>query len=282
MAGIRRGSRTRIGRTVAGSAVTAFLLLGVAACGSSSGSDSSSKATTTAAPSDKGTTTTEASSTTAAEETTTTEAQSSAPKLGDTFYEDDFKDASKGWPQGDTADQTETLHSDYATPLYTVVVKKADSSTTLHPEFRGIKQEQLRDYAVTAEIQTTLQVASNDDFGVTCRVLNGARYEFTMTDPTSPGEAGTWVIQKYDGTKYTQQAHGSYTPQGSAWSITGICTGGHDGDPAQLTMLINGEKVGEATDADSPLEEGYGGVFFDSHDGRSVFNVLSFATSAVS
>lgn len=264
-----RGAGGRLARlSVLGGAAA----LALAACGASG-----KTAATTTVPATSSTTATTAgpSSTTAAP---TTAAAPATFTLGATFYQDDFKTAAKGWPVANTADVSSAVYPTYATPLYAVTVKTPNTAQHPHPEFRGIKSTQLQDYAITAEIQTTLSVGSKDDFGVTCRDLNRTRYQMIMG--RSLDRTHSWQISKYDGTNYTTLAHGTLDNGGSAFTVTGVCLGGHNGSPAQLYMQVNGATVGSATDSDHPLAEGFGGVYLDTSQGNSAYNILSFAAAS--
>ena len=267
---------TRARRKLGFAVLAAGVALSVGACGTSSGSAGSD--TTTTANAAK-TTTTAGSATTRPGPTSTT-APATKVTLGAPFYQDNFKDATKGWPVVDDAGQTLALYPTYATPIYAIKVKKPNTAVHPHPEFRSVLPTQLQDYAVTAKIQTSLSVGHRDGFGVTCRDLQGKRYDLTMQKATSPGEPSTWAINKFDGTKSTTLSHGSFQVEGSAFTITGACTGGQGG-PAKLDLLVNDELVGETTDAAAPLTKGYAGVYADTTAGNSSYNVLNFATSTV-
>lgn len=202
--------------------------------------------------------------------------------VGEVFYRDDFKDESKGWTERSNENATYTYHTDYATPLYTVKANKGDVHLFPHPEFRGVKPEQLADYEVTALIQTTLNLGRDDWFGVTCRDLNDKRYSFEMAYQTGGEDTMPWVIAKHDGGRLEVLAKGEHTVGGSAFEISGACVGGKDGSPATLVMKINDDVVGQAQDAASPLTEGYGGVYLYAKKGTATVNVLGFAARTAS
>lgn len=205
--------------------------------------------------------------------------ESTAPvevTTGAVFYSDDFKTTAKGWPNRSNENATYTYHTDYATPLYTVKANKAKVHLFPHPEFRGVTQQQLADYEVTALIQTTLNLGRKDWFGVTCRDLNNKRYSFEMGLDTTGDDLSPWVIAEHDGGKLEVLAKGEHKVGGSAFEVSGACVGGADGGPATLVMKINDEVVGSVAD-DSPLTAGYGGIYLYSDSGSATVNVLSFA-----
>jgi hypothetical protein len=201
---------------------------------------------------------------------------------GAVFYSDTFKDRSKGWTERSNENATYVVHTDYASPVYTVTANKPSVHLFPHPEFRGVTREQLTDYEITATIQSTLQVGREDWFGVTCRDLDEKRYSFEMGLGTSGGETRDWVIAKHDGGKLDVLAKGTHDVGGSAWDVSGACVGGSDGTPATLVMKINDEVVGYAVDSDAPLAQGYGGVYLFGKKGKTTINVLSFAARSAS
>lgn len=201
-------------------------------------------------------------------------------EVGAVFYSDDFKTKAKGWTEKSTENAEYVVHTDYATPLYSVRAVKGGFYLTPRPEFRGIEREQLRDYEVTALIQTTLSVGREDRFGVTCRDLNDQRYAFEMSYPTSGDKVVPWVIAKYAPGDRKVLAQGEHEVGGSAFEISGACVGGYSGGPATLVMKINEEVVGGVEDSDAPLSQGYGGVYLYSKAGKTTVNVLGFSAAA--
>ncbi len=196
---------------------------------------------------------------------------------GAPFYADDFKDKTKGWPERDTDTASYVVHTDYATPVYTITSKRGKYQLFPHPEFRGVSQEQLADYQVTAMIQTTLAVSREDWFGVTCRDLEGERYSFQVAYSTSGDDVMPWIIMKH--TKAGGDdilARGEGEVGGSAFDVSGTCVGGAAG-PATLVLSVNGKELGRATDAETPLTKGYGGVYLYSKDGKTTVNVHRFS-----
>lgn len=224
------------------------------------------------------------SATTAATPSETPSAEpTGAPSVtvGAVFYSDDFKTKAKGWTERSNENATYVVHTDYATPLYTVTANKGGVHLFPHPEFRGVTREQLTDYEVTATIQSTLAVGREDWFGVTCRDLGEKRYSFEMGPGDSSTEAKPWVIAKHDGGKLQVLAKGEHEAGGSAWEVSGACVGGADGGPATLVMKINGEVVGHATDA-APNAQGYGGIYLYGKNGKTTVNILSFVARSAS
>lgn len=199
---------------------------------------------------------------------------------GAVFYNDTFKDKSKGWTEKSDATATYTVHTDYATPLYTVTANKAGFHLFPHPEFRGISKERLRDYEITATIQSTLSVGREDWFGVTCRDLNNKRYAFRMGLGIERDDR-PWQIVKIEGGKSEILAEGLHDVGGSAWEVSGACVGGSDGGSATLAMKINGEVVGQVDDP-APYLEGYAGVYLLGKNGKTTVNVLTYVVRAAS
>lgn len=200
---------------------------------------------------------------------------------GAVFYRDDFKDKSKGWTEKDTAQVAYTVHDDYAQPLYSVNIKAARLHVFPHPEFRGVKPDQLEDYQVAAQLQTTLAFGHTDLFGLTCRDLDGQRYSLAFGyDSRRTGQI-PWRIVKHgpDGDR-TLGEGAAPAPGGSAFTAAASCVGGQDGGPATLVLSVNDTEVGRAQDSESPLTKGYGGVYGFSDDGKTTFNVLGFAVRA--
>jgi hypothetical protein len=202
----------------------------------------------------------------------------SSVTLGSVFYSDSFRDRTKGWPEAVTESGEYKMHPEYAGyPVYTVKATKPGVQLFLHPEFRGITQQQLQDYAVTATIQTTLQVSTKDYFGVVCRELDRKRYSFEMAyDHLSDDDTMPWVIVKHDKAELDVLARGRAKIGGSAFEISGACVTNSDGS-AHLEMYVNDEFVGGVDDDDAPLAAGYGGVYLYTKDGNSTVNVLNFA-----
>lgn len=254
-------------------ALLVSLTLLAVACGkeSSPGAAPSATSTTAAAPS-----------------TTPSGTPSSEPggapsvTVGAVFYSDDFKTKAKGWTERSNENATYVVHTEYATPLYTVTANKGGVHLFPHPEFRGVTREQLGDYEVSATIQSTLAVGREDWFGVTCRDLDQKRYSFEMGRGDSSTEEKPWVIAKHDGGKLEVLAKGSHAVGGSTWTVSGACVGGADGGPATLVMKINDEVVGFATDDEAPYTQGVGGIYLYCKNGKTTVNVLSFAARSAS
>jgi hypothetical protein len=198
-------------------------------------------------------------------------------KTGPPFYDDLFKDKSKGWPEANTDSVSYAL----AAKAYSITLKQAKKEADPHPEFRNVTQAQLTDYAVQAYLQTTPNLTVNDSFGVTCRDLNGKRYSFLVNRNADPSVPVGWSIWKEDGTGPKRLAQGTLKIGGSAYIVEGACVGGKTG-PAHLAMAIDGKPVGAISDSTSPLTEGFAGVslYYDGGQGatKASINVLHFTT----
>lgn len=245
--------------------VTAFAAVCVVAsgCGGDGGSPQASPTGTTP--------------TSAAPSATPTPAEA-AFTYGAPFYGDDFQDESKGWTQKDTDTVSYVVHDEYAMPSYTVTVKQGRLHVFPRPEFRGVERTRLADYQVTAKIQTTLSVGHTDYFGVTCRDLDEQRYSLSIGyDLRRTGQI-PWRILKHGPAGSRTLAEGTAaSPGGSAFTVAGTCAGGQAGAPAHLVLTVNDTEVGRTTDTESPLTEGYGGVYAFSDDGKTTVNVYDFS-----
>jgi hypothetical protein len=203
--------------------------------------------------------------------------------LGEPFYGDDFRTTARGWPEKDNAQATYDVHTEYATPAYTITAKQAGYEVFSRPEFRGITREQLSDYHVRALIQTNLSVGHTDQFGVICRELEGDRYVFQVGYDTIGTGTVPWRIAKQVDGKASIIASGDApSPGGSAFEVGGSCIGGADGTPATLVLTVNNTELGRGTDADSPLTQGLGGVTLFTDKGKTSVNVLSFTVRPAS
>lgn len=200
--------------------------------------------------------------------------------VGTVFYSDTFRDKSKGWAEKSDATATYTVHTDYATPLYTVTANKGGFHLFPHPDFRSVPTEQRRDYEITATIQSTLSVGREDWFGVTCRDQSNKRYAFRMGLGID-GDERVWQIVRMDGGKSEVLAEGEHTVGGSAWEVSGACVGGSDGGSATLAMKINNEVVGQVDDP-SPYIEGVAGVYLLGKNGKTTVNVLTYVVKTAS
>jgi len=197
---------------------------------------------------------------------------------GAPFYSDDFSDKSKGWTQKDTDQVQYVVHDDYASPLYTINVKAPSLHVFPHPEFRGVKPEQLESYEVSALLQTTLATGHTDLFGLTCRDLDDQRYSFAIGyDLRRTGQI-PWRISEHgpDGARVLAEGT-SPAPGGSAFRVAATCAGGQDGGPAHLILKVNDTEIGRTTDAESPLTKGYAGAYVRSDDGKTTVNVMNFS-----
>lgn len=197
---------------------------------------------------------------------------------GAPFYTDDFSDKTKGWTEKDTAQVQYVVHDDYASPLYTINVKAPSLHVFPHPEFRGVKPEQLQDYEVSALLQTTLSVGHTDLFGLTCRDLDDQRYSFAIGYDLRRTGSIPWRISEHgpDGAKVLAEGT-SPAPGGSAFRMAATCAGGQDGGPAHLVLKVNDTEIGRAQDAETPLTKGYAGAYVRTDDGKTTVNVMRFS-----
>ena len=148
--------------------------------------------------------------------------------VGAAFYNDDFSDTSKGWGTKETERAKYRINTDYAIKSLTVTAKKADTQLFPHPEFRGIAKEQLRDYRVVAELQSTLAIGQDDYMGVTCRDLNDIRYTFQLRNSIETRTV-SWRIAKHVDANISTLASGETGFGGSAWTVAGACFAASDG-----------------------------------------------------
>lgn len=194
------------------------------------------------------------------------------PSYGPAFFTDDFKTRAKKWPERDTESATYTVHTDYATPVYTMTAKTATLTLSASASTFPVTD----DLEVRALIQTTLSVSHDDRFGVTCRAKEGRRYTFEAGYDTLGTGTMPWRITRRDQDGSKVLAEGEVKSGGSAFEIGGTCAGPY------LVMTVNDAVVGQAQDAD-PLPPGYGGLFLYSKAGKTTVNVLRFTarTAAV-
>jgi hypothetical protein len=210
---------------------------------------------------------------------TPTPVVSAAFSVGEVFYSDTFKDTTKGWKTTETERAKYRINTDYAVKSLTVTAKKPDTQLFPHPEFRGITQQQLTDYEVAADVQSTLAIGHEDWMGVTCRNLESKFYSFQLQTNLETRTVD-WRIAKHDGSDIESLARGGTDIGGSAWDVRGACFTASDGS-AQLVMTVNGKEVGRSADADAPFAAGYGGVYLLARNGSATINVLGFAARSV-
>lgn len=199
--------------------------------------------------------------------------------VGEVFYSDTFKDTKKGWTSKETEGAKYRVNTDYAVKSYTVTAKKENTQLSPHPEFRGVTREQLTNYQIAADLQSTLAIGREDWMGVTCRKLDNKFYSFQIQNNLETRSVD-WRIAKHDGADIDTLDSGATDIGGSAWDVRGTCFTASDGS-AHLVMTVNGEEVGRASDSDSPLAAGYGGVYLLARNGSATMNVLGFAAREV-
>lgn len=249
----------------------ATVCLALAAVGCTEKKPSSPQATS-AAP-------TTAAPTTASDSPSPSAVAEASFTVGAVIYSDNFADTSKGWKTAETERAKYRINTDYAVKSLTVTAKTKDTQLFPHPEFRGVTQEQLTNYRVVADLQSTLAIGQEDWMGVTCRDLKGQRYTFQIRNSLETRSV-SWRIAKHVDAKIDTLASGDTDIGGSAWTVAGTCFTAPDGS-AQLVMHVNDQEVGRAADTDAPLTAGFAGVYLLARNGRATMNVLGFAVRSV-
>jgi hypothetical protein len=85
-------------------------------------------------------------------------------------------------------------------------------------------------------------------YGILCRINGDAAYVLTMDD-------GYAKIEKWGNYKMLNDAEPQVDPH-STNKLQAVCTGGQGREAVHLELWVNGEKVVEATDTDTPLPPG--------------------------
>lgn len=220
----------------------ALLMVGLAACGGASKK---------AGPTPSATGSTQASAS----------ARPVTFQQGGVLVSETFVDNHQNWSVTQNADSQLQIvkyadgHSEYALSILT-------NSIVLHPhpELRGLTPAQIDNSMVEASFANNLYVSSKDDFGVTCRDLNGSFYELGVQHTV---DGSNWFIAKLvtnaQGSLDSQTLASGTAPTKST-RVVGACVGGSTSGPAHLGISLGATLVGQVDDP-QPLKEGYSGVF---------------------
>jgi hypothetical protein len=138
------------------------------------------------------------------------------------------------------------------------------------PDFGATTPVDLINVAVTTTVQPN-SIAAGDGVGVVCRALSGHAYVLTVGPSGQQGQL-SWSIST-QGTPSRQLGSGTVAaPSQPALTIEGDCVGGAKQSSRQLTLSLDGQVIGRATDAEvSAPYAGLAGLRVSSaHGGTSV------------
>lgn len=245
--------------TVTVAALVTVCLL--AACGG--GEDEDTATTTQGGP------TTEATTTTTAPE-------------GEVVLAETFDDDANGWAP--EAFDTETTTGEIADGQLTFSVSDSPSAglpegqvalpTLLWPSVIEAEADRLAD----VRIDTTTSFTEGSQVGVSCRIVDPTGDDFRSYD-FAVSSSGVVSIAEVDAegastTLARQPAAGDtdeatlpedpafdYDPN-ATYEIAAECTGGQDGEPAELALFLDGEEVLTAQDTEDPIPTGIASVSY--------------------
>jgi hypothetical protein len=158
-------------------------------------------------------------------------------------FSDDFSSKVGQWDDFDNA----ALDLGYANGGYKVLIKTDNAFATAIPHVQ--KVQRLGDVTVSVDARALKAPdPTTSTYGLACRTNQGTlSYYFVITS------AGTYAIEKSDGTPPTEQLKSSSSPlirKGQAVNhIEGTCEGG---DTVTLTLTVNGTVVDTAVDSSQP------------------------------
>jgi len=203
---------------------------------------------------------------------TPTPATSTQP--GTVVLNGNFADPAQALPT--EAGQIPTAFVSGATPslsingsTYTVAENGAGFVTPM-PDFGATTPVDLTNVAVSTTVQPNT-IAAGDGVGVVCRAITAHAYVFTVGPGTQPGQL-SWSISA-QGTPPRQLGSGTVAaPSQPVLTIEGDCVGGAKQSSRQLTLSLDGQVIGRATDAQiSAPYAGLAGLRVSSvHGGTSV------------
>jgi hypothetical protein len=238
----RRSTRARV---LAGAAVAVVLIAVVAVIVANSGTTQSPTGAASAGPS-AGAATTSIS----AGSTTT------SPTAGKVVFQDDFSNQTAGW-EGDGA---QVKGSGYVGSVYRISAPARAGGGGAGS--RPTKAGRVDPYAparIRIEVEGRRLPTSDRSmsYGILCRIKGEDAYALTISD-------GYASIEKYGRYKLLKEAQPQVNPN-SRNKLRAVCAGGEGRQPVHLELWVNGRKVIEATDRNSPLATGAVGLIVGTY-----------------
>jgi hypothetical protein len=233
----RRSTRARV---LAGAAVAVVLIAVVAVIVANSGTTQSPTGAPSPGPSAG------AATTSASPGSTTT-----APTASEALFRDDFSNRTAGW-EGDGAQAKGSGYVGGAYRISAPARAAGDGAGSVPTKADGVNPSappRIRIEVKGRRLPTSDQSMS---YGILCRIKGADAYALTVSD-------GYASIEKYGRYKLLKEAQPQVNPT-SPNQLRAVCTGGEGRQPVHLELWVNGRKVVETTDRNSPLATGAVGL----------------------
>jgi hypothetical protein len=177
-------------------------------------------------------------------------ATTSAP-ASEAVFRDDFSNRTAGW-EGDGA---QAKGSGYVGGAYRISAPATAGGGGAGS--RPTKAGRVDPYApprIRIEVEGRRLPTSDRgmNYGILCRIKGDDAYALTISD-------GYASIEKYGRYKMLKETQPQVNPS-SRNKLRAVCAGGEGRQPVRLELWVNGRKVVEATDRDSPLATGAVGL----------------------
>jgi hypothetical protein len=203
-----------------------------------------------------------------------TSAPATSTQPGTVVLNGNFADPAQAWPT--QAGEIPRAFVSGATPSLTIngntytVAENGTGFVTPMPDFGATTPVDLTNVAVSTTVQPNT-IAAGDGVGVVCRASMAHAYVFTVGPGGQPGQL-SWSISA-QGTPSRPLGSGTVAaPSQPGLTIEGDCVGGAKQSSKQLTLSLDGQVIGRATDAEiSAPFAGLAGLRVSSaHGGTSV------------
>jgi hypothetical protein len=178
-------------------------------------------------------------------------ASPTAAQFGRVVYQNSLADPSQGI---DVVTSDQYGSALFVNQQYVISESKSTSYFTVTPGDLKPQTGLTSAPTIAVDVTATPTTPSDGAYGVMCRSDNGgdSGYIFAIL------QSGEADITRVDNSRFRNLAtlpagRSPAIAQGSAQNrVRGICSGG-DGQPAHLTLVVNGQEVLKATDAQNPL-----------------------------
>jgi serine/threonine protein kinase len=176
---------------------------------------------------------------------------------------DGFDDPSTGW-ETSTKRGVERSLTPEGTYRYVFTAPRQAFVTSLGG-VGGVDGVRASDVRVWVEATVVAEGSGGNHFGLACYVNEDSNYYLVI------GSDGRWQIQKIsqigDGFDVLDRGRGAFADGEATYEIEALCRGGQDGTPVTLTLSVNGQPVGTATDTEAPIPSGAVGIYADGQPG---------------
>ncbi len=170
------------------------------------------------------------------------------------LFSDSFSDPSSGWFKYESP----AVRLRYADGAYEFLVKapnwRAQADTAFSPSASSLED-------VTVGVLAADRGTALGSYGVICRSTGGGSYYALEL-----GADGVARIGKVSSGRFGLLGTTRGAPPGPSTRIQGRCTGGRSGQPAVLTLSVDGKRKLSARDSESPFGSGAAGLIVESFE----------------